>query len=129
MTIVQLRRLIADLPDDMQIVVRGRNDGYDPPMTIMVRRLAPKREPFDGILTDEGVDMVQSRSFLAFGVPGYRSVYERFNAAGIEGWFEPDDEVYCAIGWSKPELPLFALEVREASRCSHGGAGCDAMEL
>jgi len=116
MTIAELRGLIADLPDDMQIAVRGFGNGYDPLMIAVVRRLAPDRSPrwYDGILTEESVESAELRSFLAFGTTECADIPDRFDAAGVDGSFDFDFDEWYATGWSKLELPLFALEGREA---------------
>ncbi len=89
MTVAEMRTLVANLPDDMPIVVRSNGEGYDPEMAIAVRRLAPSRCPSrsGGVLKDEHVVWAAARAHLAIGVTDATAgMPARLAAAHIDGW-------------------------------------------
>jgi hypothetical protein len=103
MTTGELRAIIADIPDDVPVAIRVARHSCNALAMVTVRALGPRREPSlrRGVLTDDEVDFVSRRRHLVLAATDQRDgIQARLASASLEGWFDPDDGVWCTFGWS-----------------------------
>ena len=101
MRVSDLRALLSELPDDMPVAAQDFEEGFNALTSAVVLALAPTRLPTyrDGVLTENNVDWSTRKLHVALSGGRACAMSERFRAAGISGWFDPDHDEYVAFGW------------------------------
>ena len=103
MTIADLRDIITDLPDGMQIALPGYELGTDPATHAVVRGLAPRRKIYwyEGILGGPEDGFIPQRNFLCLWTNNQQGDVEgRLREAGIEATYNMEKDRWYSSGWS-----------------------------
>ena len=103
MTIADLRDIITDLPDAMQIALPGYELGTDPATHAVVRGLAPRRKIYwyEGVLGGPEDGFIPARNFLCLWTHNQQGDVEgRLREAGIEATYNPNKGRWYSSCWS-----------------------------